>query len=209
MLTTIIIGIFIGICISAPTGPIGVLCIRRTIMKGRKHGIATGVGATLSDLFYACLVASSMGFIINFIESHQFIIQLIGSLIIAIYGVHIMRSDHNEQFERTQKPSDNEKNIWGDLISGFALCFSNPLIIFLFIGLFSQFPIFESSNTIIKNVVGMISISVGAMVWWYVITLVVNIFRNKFSARGFQILNRTTGSLLVLLAIIAFVSIFL
>ncbi|MFI3296204.1 MAG: LysE family transporter [bacterium] len=209
MFTTIIIGIFIGICISAPTGPIGVLCIRRTIMRGRNHGIATGVGATISDLFYACLVASSMGFILNFIESHQFIIQSIGSLIIAIYGIHIMRGDHNEQFQRTLKPSDKEKNIWGDLISGFALCFSNPLIIFLFIGLFSQFPIFEANNTIIKSVVGMVSISIGAMIWWYALTLIVNIFRNKFNARGFQILNRTTGSLLVLLAVIAFVSIFL
>lgn len=203
MLESIALGIFIGICISAPTGPIGVLCIRRTIMRGRNHGMATGLGATLSDLFYAVLIASSMGFIINFVENNQLIIQILGSLIVAIYGIHIIKSDYNEQYQRTLKPSSSEGGIVSDFISGFALCFSNPLIIFLFIGLFSQFPIFESNNTILKNVVGIMSIALGALIWWYILTHIVNIFRHKFKARGFMILNRTTGGLLLLLAIIA------
>ena len=82
MFTTVLTGILVGLCVSVPVGPLGVLCIQRTITRGRWHGIATGLGATTSDLVYALLVGFSMGFIIEFIEAHQLIIQLIGSIII-------------------------------------------------------------------------------------------------------------------------------
>ena len=93
MFHTILTGIIIGLFISVPVGPIGILCIQRTVNRGRAHGIITGLGATTSDLIYAVLVGFSMSFVINFIETHQMTIQIVGSLIIFGFGLHIFRTN--------------------------------------------------------------------------------------------------------------------
>ena len=81
MIDIIITGLIIGILVSAPTGPLGILCIQRTLHKGRLHGFVTGLGASTSDIIYAILVGFSMNFIIEFVEQYRFIIQIIGSII--------------------------------------------------------------------------------------------------------------------------------
>ena len=138
MLNTILTGIMIGIFVSAPVGPIGILCIQRTISKGRAHGIATGLGATTSDLIYAILVGLSMSVIINFIESHQLLIQILGSVIVGLFGLYIFNSYPAKKLSAANKKPSKGTYI-SDYISGFGLCISNPLIIFLFIGLFARF----------------------------------------------------------------------
>ena len=114
MLTTILTGILIGLCVSVPVGPLGVLCIQRTVTRGRWHGVVTGLGATTSDLVYALLVGCSMGFIIEFIEAHQLWIQVIGSLIIGVFGFHIYTKDPLKQLEHKRR-----KHSRGDLFSDY------------------------------------------------------------------------------------------
>ena len=85
MIEIILTGILIGICVSAPVGPLGVLCIQRTLSRGKLHGFMTGLGATTSDIIYALLVSLGMSFILDFINTHQFLIQIIGSIIILLF----------------------------------------------------------------------------------------------------------------------------
>ena len=147
MLNTILTGILIGIFVSAPVGPIGILCIQRTISKGRAHGIFTGLGATTSDLIYAILVGLSMTVIINFIESHQMLIQILGSAIVGLFGVYIFQSNPAKKLSAADK-KPSKGTYFSDYISGFGLCFSNPLIIFLFIGLFARFQFMNPEQPI-------------------------------------------------------------
>ena len=76
-------GIIIGILVSAPMGPVGMLCLQRTLNKGRLHGLVTGLGAALSDIIYAALTCLGMGVVVNFVEANQSPLQLIGSVVLA------------------------------------------------------------------------------------------------------------------------------
>lgn len=197
MFHTILTGIIIGLFISVPVGPIGILCIQRTVNRGRAHGIITGLGATTSDLIYAVLVGFSMSFVINFIETHQVMIQIVGSLIIFGFGLHIFRTNPVRQLSSVRKPSKG--SYANDFFSAFGLCFSNPLIIFLLIGLFARFQFFTPSQTLFEHIVGLVAILVGAFAWWLLLTLIVGKLRNQFNVRGLWILNKITGGILMLL----------
>ena len=96
----IIKGLVIGILVSAPMGPIGVLCIQRTLNKGRRSGIATGLGASLSDLFYAVLTGFGMSMVIDFIETNEAIIQIIGSIVLGIFGFYLFRQNPARNIRR-------------------------------------------------------------------------------------------------------------
>ena len=80
-------GLMIGILISAPMGPIGVLVIQRTLNRGRRKGLATGLGASLSDIIYCLLTAFGLSFITGFISTHRAILQCIGSIVLVVYGI--------------------------------------------------------------------------------------------------------------------------
>lgn len=203
MLNTILIGIFIGLCASVPTGPLGVLCIQRTISRGKLHGFVTGLGATTSDLIYALLVSLGMSYIINFIESNQTVIQIAGSAIIGLLGLHIFlnrtqQSSPTRHNSQTHKISKSE--LFNDYISALLLCLSNPLIVFLYIGLFAQFAVFDQVNRL-KAVICLASIAAGAVIWWLILILIVGKFRSRFGMRGLSILNKITGSALMLFAL--------
>ena len=203
MIDTILTGILIGICVSAPVGPLGVLCIQRTLSRGKLHGFITGMGATTSDIIYALLVSLGMSFILDFINTHQFLIQLIGSIIILLFVLHLFLKKPKNQLPDIKTPR-SKGDLISDYLSAFALCFSNPLIMFLFIGLFARFQIIESGN-ITNNIVSFISILIGATIWWILLTLIVGYFKSKFKLRELWIINKITGSIIILLSIIGII----
>ena len=200
MIDIILTGIFIGILVSAPTGPLGVLCIQRTIHRGRLSGIITGLGATTSDLVYACLVGFSMNFVIEFVEQYKFVIQIIGSIVLFIFGYLIFNKKIEEGYS-DQKIGTSNRNYITTFTSAFGLCFSNPIIIFLFIALFARFKFFSPTYNIVEVLIGLVSILMGALAWWVFLTFIVGFFRRSFKQRGLMLLNKTTGAILIVLAI--------
>ena len=203
MIEIILTGILIGICVSAPVGPLGVLCIQRTLSRGKLHGFMTGLGATTSDIIYALLVSLGMSFILDFINTHQFLIQIIGSIIILLFGIYLFLKKPKNQLPHIKK-SHNKGDLISDYLSAFGLCFSNPLIMFLFIGLFARFQIIESGN-ISNNIIAFISIIIGAIIWWILLTMIVGYFKNKFKLRELRIINKITGSIIIILSIIGII----
>ena len=93
-------GVFIGIIASAPMGPVGVLCLQRTLNKGRFYGLVTGFGAALSDIIYALITGFGMSFVMDFItnERNMFILQLIGSAMLLVFGIMTYRSNPRKSF---------------------------------------------------------------------------------------------------------------
>lgn len=203
ILDTAIKGILIGVFVSAPMGPIGVLCIQRTLNKGRTSGLFTGIGAALSDLMYAMLTGFSLSMIIGFIESYELIIQILGSIVLAGFGIYIYRQNPAKNLN-IKKP--RAANRIQDLISAFFLTLSNPLILFLFIGLFARFNFYSPESQTHEYVVGYISIITGAVLWWFTITYFVNKVRTKFNLRSLWIINRCIGSFILILSVFGVVS---
>ena len=95
-------GLLIGIMASAPMGPVGVLCIQRTLNKGRWYGFITGIGATVSDLIYALFTGFGMSFVMDFIQNERsrFILQICGSIVLLLFGVYCYRSDPTKKIHK-------------------------------------------------------------------------------------------------------------
>jgi threonine/homoserine/homoserine lactone efflux protein len=192
-------GIIIGICISAPMGPIGVLCIQRTLNRGKYYGIATGLGATASDLLYAVATGYGMSFVVDFLQLHQFLFQIIGSVLVFAFGLYLSRSNPVRQLAKT---TETKESYMQDFATSFVLTVSNPLIIVLLMALYARFNFITSDTRFVQSVVGFICILVGACGWWFFLTSIVNVFRNKFNVRGLRLVNVITGCILMALAII-------
>ncbi len=190
-------GIAIGILISAPMGPIGMFVIQRTLSKGRWPAFFSGVGASLSDLVYCLLAGLGLTFITDFIEAHQVLLQVIGGAVLAAFGIYLFRKNPT----RSLKPAvSGSNNFWRDTVTGFALTFSNPLILFFIIGLFARFNFILPEYKPFHFVLAYTSILVGALIWWYVVTLFVNAVRSRFNVRSLWMVNRIIGGVLFCMA---------
>lgn len=198
----IIRGLAIGILISAPMGPIGMLCIQRTLDKGQLPAFFTGVGAALSDIFYCLLTGLGLSFITDFIETHQILLKIIGSLVIIAFGVYLIKKNPSRALK---KPTEQNNTYWSDIVSGFFLTLSNPLILFFIIGLFARFNFMLPEFIYYHYIVGYLSIFIGALSWWFTITFAVNKVRAHFNIRSMKIVNRVIAILLIVMAIIGLI----
>ncbi len=194
--------------VSAPMGPIGILVIQRTLNKGKGHGFITGIGASCSDILYAIMVGFFMSFIVKIIESNQTAIQIIGAIMIIFFGIHIFKSKPKNNIYK-QNVSPQKNSYLTDFATGFALCFSNPLIIFLFIALFARFNFFDANSSMTTNAIGILSIFVGALTWWTTLSILLGLVRNKFNSKSLSLINKIIGSILIIISLAGlFMSIF-
>lgn len=204
-------GFLIGIIVSAPLGPVGVMCIRRTLNKGRWHGFLTGVGASVSDIVYALVTAYGMSFVFDFInDAHtMFILQVAGSVLLFIFGVHTFCSNphayRSNPMEKMSTIPVTKGKLAYNSATGFALAISNPLIILLFVALFARMSFVLPELMLYERVASYAAIWVGALVWWFMITTLVNKLRDRFDVRGIWVLNRVIGGIVMLFGILGVV----
>ena len=185
-------GIIIGIVASAPMGPVGVLCVQRTLNKGRIYGLITGTGAAFSDLLYALLTGYGLSFLYDFIsnESTIYWMQLVGAIIMFIFGVHTFRTN---PMKNTRNVSRNKSNLLHNGVTGFFITLSNPMIVLLFMALFTPFNFVIPEMDPYLQCIGYLAIFGGAMLWWLFITSVVNTLRARFDVKGVLVINRVIG----------------
>jgi threonine/homoserine/homoserine lactone efflux protein len=199
MVEIIIKGILIGLCISVPVGPIGMLCIQRTLNRGRSHGIAIGLGATVSDLVYTLISLFFLSFVLELVEQYRLVIQIGGSVALALFGFFIYKSHPSVQ----PKPHEVKRHgLLGDFASSFALTLSNPFILFILIALFARFEFIDAETTLFLTFCGIFSIAFGALLWWNTLTFLVSHFRSRLNMSGLRILNQIAGFIIILIALI-------
>lgn len=196
-------GIAIGILISAPMGPVGILCIQRTLDKGRRTGFYTGVGAALSDLFYCLLTGFGLSFIEEFLERNQNVIQLVGSAVLIGFGVYLFKKN---PATRLKKPVARASSPKKDILTGFLFTFSNPLILFLSIGLFARFNFLMPGIRFYHYIIGYAAIFAGALGWWWLVTYFVDKVRAHFNLRSMYLINRVIGAIILLFALVGIVT---
>lgn len=200
MFEVIFKGIIIGVIVSAPMGPTGILCVQRTLLRGRLHGLATGLGAMFSDIIYASATLIGLGFIDSFLKHNHLLIQVMGSIIIILFGVMLFYTNPM----KTMKPSTNlaDTRYKQDFVTAFLLTLSNIAIIFLFISLFARFQYNPLERSWFTFSVGLLSIGVGALSWWFFITTYVSKLKRYFNRQSLKFFNRLVGIVLILLGIL-------
>ena len=193
-------GLLIGIISSAPMGPVGILCIQRTLNKGRWYGFVTGIGAAISDTIYALIVGLGMSFIMKPLQNptYQLILQISGSVLLLLFGIYCFKSN---PMKKMHQSSNTKGSIFHNGLTAFLVTISNPLIIFLFMETFAQFALVQPDRPF-EMIVGFACIPAGALLWWYGLTWLVDKIRGKFDVNGVLIINKVIGSVVILFSII-------
>ncbi len=199
LLYIIIRGLLIGILVSAPMGPIGVLCIQRTLNKGRLSGLATGIGASLSDILYSMIAGFGLSITVDFIEQNQAPLQIVGSLVLTGFAIYLYRQN---PVRNIRKNLNRQNSFAQDFASSFLLTLSNPLILFLIIGLYARLNFFLPEMRPGHYIIAYLSIITGAFIWWFTITFIINKFRSRFSLRSLWLINRGIGTIILLMSLI-------
>ena len=196
----IIKGMIIGVVVSAPMGPVGILCVQRTLNKDRWCGFFTGLGAALSDIIYALMTGFGMSFIMETIESPTvaFWIKVVGSVLLFLFGLFTFKSN---PIERVKPVSHNKGTLFHNFISGFLVTISNPLIIFLFIAMYGQMTFILPDSPLLQ-IIGYLFVIVGAVGWWFLLTWLIDKVRYKFNVRGIWLINRIIGSVVMLVSVL-------
>ena len=181
-------------------GPVGVLCVQRTLNKGRWYGFVTGIGAAVSDMIYAAIAGFGMSFVMDILSNQQtrMYLQIAGSVLLFAFGLYTWRSDPTKKIHRS---GNGKGTLWHNGVTAFLVTFSNPLIIFLFLASFAQFA-FVMPNHPFEMLVGFMSIVGGALVWWFGLTWLIDKVRGKFDSNGIKLINQIIGAIVMLCSVL-------
>ncbi len=201
LLSLFIKGIVIGLAVSVPMGPVGILIVQRTVNKNKTSGFLTGLGASLTDVFYALVAGFSLTYIIDFIRVHHLTFHILGALMVFLLGVYIYRKNpvHDARKYRQKGCSYHQ-----DLISSFLITFPNPMVVFIFLAVFASSGIVFQIDKLHQALVHIMGIFTGASIWWLALTNLVSSFRHKLSFRFLWWLNKIAGTVIIILVLVSF-----
>lgn len=198
MFLDILKGFIIGICASAPIGPIAILVIQKTLSKGHKAGFITGMGATCVDTIYSAIALFALAIAQNFMEEHNEIILLAGGILVAVIGWFMMMSDPFRKLTDEKSNGISAKDFGQSIVMGL----SNPGAILVIFGLFAFFGIGPDDGKEGLAVLPLIAaVFAGATLYWFSITAVLEHFRKRIRLRSILWINRITGIIVIIIGV--------
>ena len=180
-------GLFLGLLVSVPLGPVGVMCIQRTINRGLKSGFISGLGAAAADTFYAILAGVGFGFIVSFINREKYWIQLIGAIVILAIAIKTFYTNPAVELrnQRNKKTKPME-----EFLSVFFITLSNPVPFFVFLASFAGFNMMDENTNYFSGILLIGGVFTGAMAWWYILSFGISKFRSKIRLKNIWWLNK-------------------
>ncbi len=197
MIIDILKGFLVGICASAPVGPIAILVIQKSLSKGHKAGFVSGLGASVVDTFYAFVAIFALAFAQQFIEKHQNLLLLAGGGILIAIGLTMAFSNPFRKMKAEGDSSVSPK----DFGQAVAMGFSNPMAIFVMLTLFAFFGLADDAphNWSIAPII--LSVSAGSVTYWFSLSWGLSRFRKRFKMNTILIINKVAGSIVVIVGI--------
>jgi threonine/homoserine/homoserine lactone efflux protein len=197
-------GLILGFTIAAIVGPIGILCIRRTLQFGRWSGLFSGLGAALADAVYALIAAFGLTFISNFLIAGQFWLQLIGGGFLLYLGWKTFCTKPNPQEGKV-----THKTLVRDFISTFFLTLTNPTTILSFLAIFAGLGLATFQGDYSQASMLVLGVFLGSSVWWLLLSEGLTFFRKKVSQGVMRWINRIAGVVIAGFGLVTLVSLFL
>jgi threonine/homoserine/homoserine lactone efflux protein len=185
-------GIAIGFLMAIPIGPIGIMCIRKTLTEGRLSGLIIGLGAATADLFYGCVAVFGLTVISDTLSDQRIWIRIVGGALLFFLGIKTFRA----------QPKDPKLKISGSgrLRSYFTvvvLTLTNPLTIFAFIAVFAAFGLGDGLS-FFSAVVLVVGVFIGSCLWFFLLTSGTILFRKKLDLVGLKWVNKIAGILIII-----------
>jgi threonine/homoserine/homoserine lactone efflux protein len=198
-------GIIIGLTVSVPLGPAGIVLVNRTIKRGMLSGFFSGMGVAAADTILAVIAGLGFSFIITFFEDEKVIISSIAGVIIIGAGIKIFFSNPVKDFRHREK---GKKSLLRDFISILMLSLSNPLTVFVFVAFFSGINVNHALKPRIITLLLVPGIFVGTLGWWVFLSWFVNRFKRKIRLRGIVRANQAAGIIILILGVVLLISLF-
>lgn len=176
-----------------PAGAIGALSIQRTLEKGFWNGFLTGLGSSAADALYACLGVFGITIVTDFLQRNEKPISIIGSIVIAAYGISILRK------KKMPKTSDGAGagNGFSGFLSAFFIAIMNPATILSFFVAFSAFGI-VGDYSILQGLCLVLGVVLGTGIWWGILNGAVHCFKKRINDKTYHVLNVLLGMLMIL-----------
>lgn len=194
-------GFLVGICASAPLGPVAILMVQKSLSKGHKAGFVSGLGATVSDTTYAMIAIFALAIVQRFIEDHQNMILLVGGVVLVLVGISMAFSNPFRNKKRKKRDMTASPKDFGQAV---AMAFSNPGAIFIMFTLFAFFGLAKTSPQSWKVAPIILSVSAGSVTYWFCMSWLISRFSNRISMKTVVWINRIAGALVVIVGVALF-----
>ena len=197
MILDMLKGFLVGVCASAPVGPIAILVIQKSLSKGHKAGFVSGLGASVVDTLYALIAIFALAFAQRFIEQHQNIILLAGGSVLIILGFSMAFSNPFRKMKKDDKPKVSSKDFGQAVLMGL----SNPMAIFVMFTLFAFFGLAKDAPHTWSVAPILLSVSLGSVTYWFSVSWLLSHFSRGFKMRTILWISRITGAIIVIIGI--------
>lgn len=197
-------GVAIGLAIAAPVGPIGVLCIRRTLAEGRLAGFVTGLGAATADTVYGAIAAFGLTAVSAFLVSQQDLLRLIGGAFLCYLGVRTFVAKPAPQAAVVGEMTS--RTLASDYFSTFVLTITNPLTILSFAAVFAGLGLGSGYDDLESALLLVAGVFTGSALWWLLLSGGVSLLRGRITANGLRWVNRVSGVIIALFGVVALAS---
>jgi threonine/homoserine/homoserine lactone efflux protein len=191
-------GLIIGFVLPIPIGPVGILCIRRTLAYGKYYGFLTGLSAAISDMMLSIVAAFGITLVSNYISGYQQEIRLFGGVVLLAIGYLTLRP-HPIKETAVQGVTSPALSFF----STFLITFTNPMAVFAYAAVFAGIGVDDLIHNHTSASLVVIGVFVGSLCWFSVLIYLSSIFKEKIISRGLVLVNKITGSLLMLFGLIA------
>jgi threonine/homoserine/homoserine lactone efflux protein len=203
LLSTVLTGLIIGFSVAAPVGPIGVLCIRRTLADGRVVGFVSGLGAATADAAYGCVAAFGLTWVSDLLVEQQAWLRLVGGVFLLYLGIKAFLEKPAEREAGAARGSRPSMSVAGAYASMLGLTLTNPTTILSFAAIFVGLGLVEASEGYLSAVVLVVGVFSGSALWWLLLSGAVGLFRAKLSVGGLRWVNRISGTVIATFGVLA------
>ena len=190
-------GFLVGVCASAPVGPIAILVVQKSLSKGHKAGFVSGLGASVVDTMYAFIAIFALAFAQKFIDAHQNMILLVGGAVLAIVGLNMAFSNPFRKMKADGESTVSPK----DFGQAVAMGLSNPMAIFVMFTLFAFFGLANDAPHTWRVAPIILSVSAGSVTYWFSMSWFLSRFRKGFKMNTILWISRITGAIVVIIGI--------
>jgi len=195
-------GIIIGFALAVPIGPIGILCIKRTLTDGSRSGLLVGLSGASADVVYALSAAFGVRLIVDFVSEQELWVRLFGALLLVAIGVHMLRSRPT-----LNAPTASRTLEARSYLSTLLLALTNPMTLFAFMAAFSSIGVHDMMGDAGSLVLLIVGVFVGSLSWFGLLGAVARQFSGSVGTRGILLINRIAGGLLIVFGIIGLIAV--
>lgn len=185
-------GLLLGFSIAAPVGPIGALCIRRTLAQGPLAGFVSGMGAATADSMYGAIAGFGLTAISGWLLASQGWLQLVGGLFLCFLGVRTLLDEPAQQAD-----TDRTRGLLGAYLSTFLLTVTNPATILSFVAVFAGLGLTAAGGDYASAGLLVGGVFLGSAFWWWLLSQLANRLRNRLQGGGLRWVNRLSGTMIL------------